>query len=172
MVPLFLWLVLGPQLDGLACVVLVLSAATDFLDGKIARSTGQVTKVGSVIDPIADRISILAVVFALALREIVPWWLALALLLRDVFLLALVPLLRTRGLNVLPVHFVGKMATAVLLCAFPLLLLGDGTGPVANLSRVFGWALGIWGMALYLWSGFLYALHVRAHLRDAPRSRR
>src|SRR5262245_27577058 len=96
-VPLFLWLVLGPEKDGLALVVLALSGITDWLDGKLARTLNQSSKLGQILDPVADRCYILAVVIGLAIRGIIPWWLAIGLPLRDVFLFALVPFLRTRG---------------------------------------------------------------------------
>ena len=65
-------------------------------------------------------------VVGLAMRDIIPWWVALCLPLRDLLLWGLVPILRTRGYSALPVHFLGKAATAALLYAFPLLLLGTG----------------------------------------------
>ena len=108
---------------------------------------------------------------ALAIRDIIPWWLAVALPLRDVFLFSLVPFLRTRGYSALPVHFLGKAATASLLYAFPLLLLGDGDGTVARLADVFGWAFAIWGTGLYWWAGFLYAYQV-GQLMRLPRPAR
>ena len=74
----------------------------------------------------ADRLYILAVVVGLALRDVIPWWVAVSLPLRDALMWGLVPLLRTRGYSALPVHFLGKAATFNLLYAFPLLLLGDG----------------------------------------------
>lgn len=171
LVPLFLWLVLVPEYDGLAILVLVVSGLTDYLDGKIARATGQITNLGVLLDPIADRLFILAVVFGLGFREIIPWWLALSLPLRDILLLLVVPFIRTRGYSSLPVHFLGKAATAVLLYAFPLLLLGDGVGPLANLARVFGWAFSIWGVALYWWAGLLYVVQVRRVLVTMPKRR-
>ena len=164
-VPLFLWLVLGPEADGWALVVLMLSGVTDWLDGKLARTLNQASKLGQILDPVADRLYILAVVIGLALRDIIPWWLAVLLPLRDVFLFCLVPFLRTRGYSALPVHFLGKAATANLLYAFPLLLLGDGEGTVASLAEVFGWAFAIWGTGLYWWAGFLYAYQVVKLLR-------
>jgi cardiolipin synthase len=164
-VPLFLWLVLGPEADGWALVVLMLSGVTDWLDGKLARTLNQTSKLGQILDPVADRLYILAVVIGLALRDIIPWWLALLLPLRDVFLFCLVPFLRTRGYSALPVHFLGKAATACLLYAFPLLLLGDGDGTVATLADVLGWAFAIWGTGLYWWAGFLYAYQVVKLLR-------
>jgi cardiolipin synthase len=171
-VPLFLWLVLVPEADVLALVVLMVSGITDYLDGYLARTLNQSSKLGQILDPVADRLYILSVVFGLAARDIIPLWLAILLPLRDVFLFCLVPFLRTRGYSALPVHFLGKAATAALLYAFPLLLLGDGTGAIADLSNVFGWAFAIWGTALYWWAGLLYAWQVRILLgRTAPLSR-
>ena len=161
LVPVFLWLVLGPQWDELALIVLMVSGFTVYLDGKLARPFNQTSKIGAILDPVADRFFILAVVIGLGYRDIIPWWLAVILPLRDVFLFSLVPFLRTRGYSSLPVHFLGKAATASLLYAFPLLLLGDATGTVADLANVFGWAFTIWGVALYWWGGVLYALQVR-----------
>ena len=168
-VPLFLWLILVPEADAWALVVLMLSGVSDYLDGYLARKLHQTSKVGEILDPVADRLYILSTVIGLAVRDIIPWWLAILLPARDLFLWALVPFLRTRGYSALPVHFLGKAATANLLSAFPLLLLGDGTGLVAMLAKVFGWAFAIWGTALYWWAGLLYAWQVRKLLADHDR---
>jgi len=165
-VPLFLWLVLGPEEDVWALGVLMLSGVTDFLDGYLARKLNQRSTLGELLDPIADRLYILTVGVGLAMRDIVPWWMALILPLRDVLLWGLVPFLRTRGYSALPVHFIGKAATFNLLYAFPLLLLGDGDGSLATLAKVFGWAFAYWGIGLYWWAGLLYAWQVRTLLRD------
>jgi cardiolipin synthase (CMP-forming) len=168
-VPLFLWLVLGPEEDGWALVVLMVAGVTDFLDGWLARKLNQQSVVGQILDPVADRLYILAVVLGLALREIIPWWMAVSLPLRDLLMWGLVPLLRTRGYSALPVHFLGKAATFNLLYAFPLLLLGDGEGVVATLAQVFGWAFALWGIGLYWWAGVLYAWQVRKLLATTER---
>ena len=165
-VPLFLWLVLGPEADVLALVVLMVSGVTDWLDGYLARRLNQTSKLGEILDPVADRLYILAVVVGLAFRDIIPWWVALILPARDAFLWCLVPFLRTRGYSALPVHFLGKAATFNLLYAFPLLFIGDGTGTIATLGTVFGWAFAIWGIGLYWWAGMLYAWQVRTLLAD------
>jgi cardiolipin synthase len=165
-VPLFLWLVLVPEQDGWALVVLMVSGITDWLDGTLARTLNQASKLGQILDPVADRLYILAVVIGLALRGIIPWELAVALPMRDVFLFSLVPFLRTRGYSALPVHFLGKAATANLLYAFPLLLLGDGDGTFQTLANVLGWAFAIWGTGLYWWAGILYAYQVFKLLHD------
>jgi cardiolipin synthase len=168
-VPLFLWLVLVPEADAWALVVLMLSGISDYADGYLARKLHQTSALGAVLDPVADRLYILSTVIGLAVRGIIPWWLALLLPARDAFLWVLVPFLRTRGYSSLPVHFLGKAATANLLYAFPLLLLGDGTSVVATLARVFGWAFAIWGTGLYWWAGLLYAWQVRKLLADRDR---
>jgi cardiolipin synthase len=168
-VPLFLWLILVPEADGWALLVLMLSGVSDYLDGYLARRLNQTSKVGAILDPVADRLYILSTVVGLAVRDIIPWWLALLLPARDLFLWGLVPFLRTRGYSALPVHFLGKAATANLLYAFPLLLLGDGPGVLALLAKVFGWAFAIWGTGLYWWAGLLYAWQVRKLLADHDR---
>ena len=168
-VPLFLWLVLGPEEDGWALAVLMASGITDWLDGYLARRLNQTSKLGQILDPVADRLYILAVVVGLAWRDIIPWWLAVLLPARDLLLWGLVPFLRTRGYHALPVHFLGKAATFNLLYAFPLLLLGDGETVVASLAQVFGWAFAIWGTGLYWWAGILYAWQVRKLLADRDR---
>lgn len=164
----FLWLLLGPEDDLAAFCVLAASGVTDWLDGYLARRLGQYSALGELLDPVADRLYVLTVVIGLALRHIIPWWMAAALPLRDVLMWALVPLLRTRGYNALPVHFLGKAATFNLLYAFPLLLLADGQGVLPMLARVFGWSFALWGIALYWWSGILYALQTRQLMRTLP----
>ena len=167
-VPVFLYLALGPEADGWAILVLIFGGVTDYLDGKLARAWGQTSRIGQLLDPLADRLYIVAVVVALVLRGVLPLWIALVLAARDVLLVALVPLLRTRGITVLPVHFLGKAATFNLLYAFPLLLLSDGDGLAADIARPLGWSFAVWGVALYWWAGLLYARQVQRILAVTP----
>jgi CDP-diacylglycerol--glycerol-3-phosphate 3-phosphatidyltransferase len=164
-VPLFLWLVLGPHADGLALLVLVFAGVSDYLDGKIARRYGLISRLGQILDPLADRLYIVATVIALTVRGIIPIWLAVALPGRDVLLATTLPILRRHGYGPLPVHFLGKAATFNLLYAFPLLLLSDGSGVVADIARPVGWAFTLWGTALYWWAGVLYVVQVRQLVR-------
>lgn len=166
-VPLFLWLVLGPEADGWALLVLAVSGFTDWLDGWLARRLGQVSRLGRLLDPAVDRLYILATLTGLTLRGIVPAWLTALLVARDVVLAGSLPVLRRHGYGPLPVHYLGKAATFNLLYAFPLLLLADGDGAVADLARVVGWAFALWGTALYWWAGVLYLVQVR-RLTAAP----
>ena len=171
-VPLFLWLVLGPHADGWAVALLIVSGATDWLDGKIARATGQISRLGQLLDPLADRLYIAATLVGLALRGLVPWWLVVLLLARDLVLAVFLAALERRGVTGLPVHFLGKAATFNLLFAFPLILLGaDALGVAfswADVARDLGWAFTLWGTALYWWAGLLYIEQARRFLR-APR---
>jgi len=172
-VPVFLWLILGPEADGLAVLLLMVSGFTDFLDGWIARRYHQISRLGQMLDPLADRLYIFATLLGLGLREIVPWWLVALLVGRDVVLAMTLPVLRRHGRGPLPVHYLGKAATFNLLYAFPLLLLGSGSGTAALVARVVGWAFAIWGTALYWWAGALYLAQVRQIVRsDAGGERR
>jgi cardiolipin synthase (CMP-forming) len=172
-VPVFLWLVLGPKADGWAVALLMLAGFSDWLDGKIARAWNQTSRLGRLLDPLADRLYILATLFGLAMREIIPWWLALAIPLRDVMLLGIPLILRRLGYGpALPVHFLGKAATANLLYSFPLLFLAHHDTWYAGPARIVGWSLAIWGTGLYWWSGVLYWVQVRQLIQGAKRLKR
>lgn len=170
-VPLFLWLLLGPQQDLLALLVLVLSGATDWLDGKLARWLNQYSRVGELLDPGADRLYIVATLVAFVLRDVVPWWAAAALIGRDLLLTLCLPVLRWHGYEPPDVHYLGKAATFCLMYAFPLLLLVQGDFPFSEVVRPFAYAFTCWGGALYVWAGLLYLGQVLAAVRQA-RTRR
>ncbi len=168
LLPVFLWLVLGPQAHAAAVVVLMVIGVSDWLDGALARKLHQTSSLGAVLDPVADRLYILVAVVGLVASDAIPVGLAVFLAARDLVLWGLVPVLRTRGYSALPVHFLGKAATAALLYAFPLLLLGHGTGLLAEGARILGWAFTWWGTGLYWWAGLLYAWQVRTLLAQRP----
>ena len=170
-VPVFLWLVLGPHADAWAVAVLIASAATDWLDGKLARALHQQSRLGEALDPAADRLYIAATLVALAVRGIIPWWLFALLVVRDLVVAGALGLLKRRmGFGTLQVSFAGKTATLCLLYAFPLLLLGTYAGTWAEIARIIGWAFAVWGTALYWWAAALYLTQTRALLtgRLAP----
>lgn len=160
-VPVFLWLIVGVHEYTIAFVLLVLAGITDYADGAIARRWNQFSEVGAKLDPLADRLYIAATVIGLAIVEIIGWWLVLALLAREVFLLALVPALRRTGRSVLPVSYIGKTATFALLWGFPLLLLSTNSGPVGFIGYTLGWAFSLWGLGLYWYAAVTYAITTR-----------
>ena len=165
-VPVFLWLVLGPRTaaaDYWAVALLIVAGLSDWLDGKIARALNQTSRLGQVLDPAADRLYIAATIIALAVRQIIPWWLVAVLVLRELTVAGGLALLKRRtGLGALQVSFVGKAATLCLLYAFPLLFLGAHPGWGGTLARVIGWAFAAWGTALYWWAAMLYLAQVRS----------
>ncbi|GAA2068221.1 CDP-alcohol phosphatidyltransferase family protein [Streptomyces albiaxialis] len=165
-VPVFLWLILwpvfeGPNCDGWALLVLAFSGVSDYLDGKLARRWNQVSSLGRILDPAADRLYILSTLVGLTWREILPLWLTVVLLARELLLLVMVWVLDRHGYAPPQVNFLGKAATFNLMYAFPLLLLSDGSGWLASLAAIFGWAFAGWGTALYWWAGVLYVVQVR-----------
>lgn len=168
-VPLFLWLLLGPHADLWALVVLVASGATDWLDGKLARWLDQGSRLGALLDPAADRLYIVATLVAFVLRGIVPWWLAVVLIGKDVIVGLCLPVLRRAGYAPPEVHYVGKAATFALLYAFPILLLAQGTSVVAQIARPVGYAFTVWGTVLYVWTGVLYVAQVVIAVRRSHR---
>jgi cardiolipin synthase len=165
-VPLFLWLLLGPHADGWALLVLAVSGFTDWADGVLARKLNQQSELGALLDPAVDRLYILASLAGLVFRHIVPWWLVILIVGRDLVLgAALIPL-RRRGYAPPEVHYLGKAATFCLLYAFPLLVLGAHEGTWSDIAQPIAWAFTIWGTGLYLWSGVMYLRQTISLLRS------
>jgi cardiolipin synthase (CMP-forming) len=165
-VPLFLYLFLGTGHDVAALVVLVAGGTTDWLDGWMARRLNQVSRLGELLDPVADRLYILATLLAFTVREVVPWPFTAALLARELVLLVALAVLRRHGYGPPPVHYLGKTATFVLLAAFPVLLLAVAAPGLATWASAAGWALAWWGLVLYWLAGALYLVQVARLVRQ------
>ncbi|MFK3979870.1 CDP-alcohol phosphatidyltransferase family protein [Micromonospora sp. NPDC050397] len=155
-VPLFLYLLLGPRADVAALVVLAVGGTTDWVDGYVARRLKQVSRLGELLDPTADRLYILATLAGFTAREIVPWEFTAALLARELLLLGSLLVLRRYGYGPPPVHYLGKTATFILLAAFPTLLLADAVSGAATVAGAIGWSLAWWGLVLYWVAGAFY----------------
>ena len=167
LVPVFLWAILDER-DGLALVVLMVSGLTDYADGKIARHFHMESRLGQFLDPIADRLYILSTLIGFAWRDVVPMWLVLVIVAREVVMTLMLLYLRARGQVGLPVHFVGKAATLNLLYAFPLLLLALQPGVLGDVGRIVGWAFAWWGIVLYWLAAVFYAIQARSVLSRTP----
>ena len=155
LVPVFAWLILTEQ-DVAAVVVLIVAGASDWFDGVIARRFDQMSRLGQLLDPAADRLYILVTLIGLGLRGFVPWWLVAVIVGRDVLLTALLPALLRLGLAQVQEHVAGKAGTFALMYSFPLLLLAHLGGTLGYLSLVVGWAAALWGIALYWLSAGIY----------------
>jgi cardiolipin synthase len=164
LVPVFLLFLIDGQ-DVAALIVLALSGFTDFLDGFIARRFDQVTRLGQMLDPAADRLYILAAVLGLVVRELIPLWFVVAILARDVLLVVVAVVLVGAGHGALPVNRVGKAATACLFVGLPVLMLAAAVPSIADVAQPFGTAVSILGAVLYWVAGLVY-------LRDTVRIRR
>jgi cardiolipin synthase len=121
-VPLFIWLVLAQREYGAGVVVLAVMACTDWVDGYVARRFDQASRLGRVLDPIADRLALLAVAVTLVIAGVVNWLYLAALVVPDAILLVLT-LSLFRGHPDLPVSAVGKVRTGLLLLGTPMLVL-------------------------------------------------
>ena len=157
LVPVFLTLLVTGE-DAWALLVLAVASLTDFLDGAIARAFNQITRLGQLLDPAADRLYIFAALIGLAWRDLVPWWIVAVIVGRDVFLLGLGVVLANHGFGPLPVHQLGKVATFCLFYALPMIMLGQAFPELSWWSQPVGWAFGLWGAYLYWWAGVIYAI--------------
>ena len=169
LIPVFIYVLLVRHANGWAVGILAFSGASDWADGKIARILDQSSRLGELLDPAVDRLYMVTVPIALALRGMVPWWIVVTLLARDALLAATLPLLRSRGLTALPVTYIGKAATFALMAGFPLILLGQWHATLSRVLLAFGWGFLIWGVYLYLWAFVLYLVQVRSVLRQMPK---
>ncbi|MGO9581746.1 MAG: CDP-alcohol phosphatidyltransferase family protein [Acidimicrobiales bacterium] len=136
---LFCWLLFGPDLRIAATVVLMVVGATDFLDGFLARRLHQVSTLGKVLDPLADRLVLVTGVIAITVYGAVPVWLAVVVLGREVLVSAAVMVLAALKVRRIDVLWVGKAGTFGLLCCFPLFLLTDERATWATVLRDVTW---------------------------------
>jgi len=166
-IPLLIWLILVKEFDGWAIFVLTIAGISDYADGKIARAFNQSSKLGAMLDPAVDRLYIAATLIALAIRDVVPLWILVLLVARDLLLATTLPALYKIGHGPMEVTFLGKAATFNLLYAFPFLLLASGDSILARFADSLAWAFAGWGVALYLLTGFSYFLGARRIIQES-----
>jgi len=156
-IPLFIYLTLNLEADGWAIIVLVVGGATDYFDGKLARAWNQTSRFGELADPAIDRLYILAILVVFLMREIIPTWMIIAIIGRDLILGLITIAMNRKGFPPFTVTYLGKAATFNLMYAFPFLLLAQSHGAWGTLAYIFGWSFAIWGIALYISTGISYA---------------
>ena len=166
-VPFFLWLWFDGSRE-VAVVVYAIGAWTDFLDGFIARRTNTVSELGKLLDPLADRIFIVALVVALVARNTLPLWLAVVIVARDVIVLSAFPLLDRRHVARIPVNFMGKSATAALLFGLTWLAVSETSLGIDDLARGIGLTFTILGAILYWVAGAMYGREAFERVRALP----
>jgi cardiolipin synthase len=154
-VPLFVWLVLWEKEYGYAALVLAIMGSTDWVDGYIARRFNQLSHLGRILDPMADRLSLIAVAVTLVVAGVLQWWYLTALLVPDAILLS-VSLFYFRGHPDLPVSRIGKIRTALLLLGTPLLVLSKLPIPATEVYEVVAWILLGLGLVGHWIAGYNY----------------
>ena len=151
----FLILFAGGYQRTLALVFYVVAAATDFLDGQIARRTQTVSWLGKIMDPIMDRVLLFSGVIGLLVVGDLPIWVPIFVIGRDVYLAVGGMILQHFRRRPVDVSYVGKAATACLMVGFCDLLLG--LPQIGGLSLVdVSWLPGLNSQACALGMFFVY----------------
>ena len=170
-IPLFLWLLFGAHEQTAAAILLAALGATDWVDGFVARRFHQVSTLGKVMDPLADRILVGTAVISIMVYGAVPLWFGLATIAREVLVSAMVLLLAALGAARIDVLWVGKAGTFGLMFAYPTFLLGYGDAGWQEPIRVIGWVTGIVGLTLAWIAAGSYIAPARQALRDGRAAR-
>jgi cardiolipin synthase len=169
--PLFLWLLFGRDDQTAAAVLLGALGATDWVDGYVARRFHQVSNLGKVLDPVADRLLVVTAVIAIVVHGAVPIWFAAATLAREVVVSAAVLLLASLGASRIDVLWVGKAGTFALMFAYPAFLLSNGSADWQVPFRAFAWFCGISGLILAWVAAGAYVPPARTALMKGRQAR-
>jgi cardiolipin synthase len=170
-IPLFLWLLFGAGRQTAAAVLLGALGATDWVDGFVARRYHQVSIVGKVLDPVADRVLVVTAVVAITVHGAVPVWFGVATLAREVVVSVAVLLLASLGATRIDVLWVGKAGTFALMFSYPAFLLSDGNAAWQDPFHVFAWVSGIIGLVLAWVAAGSYVPVARSALLRGRRAR-
>jgi len=170
--PLFLWLLFGAGEQTAAAILLGVLGATDWVDGYVARRWHQVSKLGKVLDPLADRLLMLTAILATVVYGAVPGWFAAATLAREVLVSGAVLALAVAGARRIDVLWVGKAGTFGLMFAYPAFLLADGNAAWQEPFYVFAWVAGIGGLVLAWIAAVAYLPPARQALAEGRAARR
>jgi cardiolipin synthase (CMP-forming) len=171
-IPLFVWLLFGAHEQTAAAILLAVLGATDWVDGYVARRFGQVTTLGKVLDPVADRLLVGTGVISILVYGAVPLWFGVATIAREVLVSVMVLALASLGAARIDVLWVGKAGTFGLMFAYPTFLLGYGNAGWQEPIKVIAWVTGIVGLALAWYAAGSYVGPARKALRDGRAARR
>jgi cardiolipin synthase len=155
-VPLFLYLLFGRDNRAAAAALLAVLGATDWVDGYIARRWDQVSEVGKILDPVADRIMLIVAIVAMVIDGSLPVVVAVLGLGRELLVAGATLVLAALGARRIDVTWSGKAGTFGLMIALPLFLVANSTLGWAPLAEVLAWVCAIPGLVLGLYSLVLY----------------
>jgi cardiolipin synthase len=171
LIPVYLWLVFAEHRYLPAAYLLAALGCTDWIDGQLARRLHQVSALGKVLDPVADRLLVLSAVISVAWVGAVPIWFAVATLAREVIVSVVVVVLASMGAKRIDVLFIGKMGTFALMMSYPAFLGGYGTATWQEYMRGFAWITGIFGLICAWAALFSYVAPAREALRAGRAAR-
>jgi cardiolipin synthase (CMP-forming) len=161
LIPVFVWMIVDEETTTAGLLLFAFVVATDWVDGLLARRTGQVSELGKVLDPVADRLAIAAGLIAFVIRGIFPLWAALLILVRDLTVLLAGAFLLGRRKIRLDVRWIGKLATFSLMAAIPWIAWGELGLPLAEAATVAGWAAFAIGIVEYYVAAGVYVGDIR-----------
>ena len=170
-IPLFLWLLFGEDDRASAAWLLGLVGATDWVDGYAARHLHQVSELGKVLDPTADRLVFIICGGAILIDGSVPTWFGVAVLVREVVVGATLALLTLFGMKRFDVKWVGKAGTFALMFSFPAFLLSASDSQFADAARWIAWGTGLPGLVLSYYAAATYVPEARRALREGRQER-
>jgi cardiolipin synthase len=167
-IPAFVALIVDRDTTFTGLIVFAVVVATDWIDGAVARATGQVSELGKVLDPVADRLAVAAGLIALAVRGAFPWWATALILARDVVLLIVgLWLLAARRVRI-EVRYVGKVGTFTTVVAIGCVAWGTLGYALEHAFLAVGWiAFAVAIVEAYVAAAF-YAGDVRRTLAAPP----
>ena len=168
LIPVFVALIVDPDTTRAGLVLFVIVVATDWVDGALARATGQVSDLGKVLDPVADRLAIAAGLIALVIVDAFPLWAALLILIRDVAVLIAGLVLLSKRRTRIDVRYIGKVATFALMTSIALISWGNLGYLLAPATLVIGWAFYAAGIVEYYVATVLYVGDLRRAWRGTP----
>jgi cardiolipin synthase len=166
-VPLFLYLLFGRENRVGAALLLAGLGATDWVDGYVARHFNQVSDLGKILDPVADRILLVVGMIAIVIDGSVPpviFWLAVV---REVLVAGITLLLGALGARRIDVSWAGKCGTFLMMVAFPLFLWGHRHGPATALA----WPVSIAGLVMAWYAAATYVAPARRALAEGRAAR-
>jgi cardiolipin synthase len=164
LIPVFFALIVDPDTTFSGLLLFAAVAATDWVDGFAARRLGQVSELGKVLDPVADRLAIAAGLIALAVRGAFPWWAAALILVRDLVILAVGAAIYARRHVRLDVRPIGKVATFSLMCAVVWISWGNLGYGLDDAALTLGWLSFTAGILEYYVAAALYLGDLRRAL--------
>ena len=155
-IPLFVWLLFGDHRQTAAAVLLAVLGATDWVDGFVARRFHQVSNLGKVLDPVADRVLVGTGVISIIVAGAVPVWFGVLTVAREAVVSAAVLLLAGLGAERIDVLWVGKAGTFGLMFAYPAFLLAHGHAGWQQPIEVVAWVCAVPALALAWYAAGAY----------------